>query len=91
MCKMAGIVIKMWLSANITDQRREHLLFTVFISCGKFMGVNYRRGSGFVEKLAWIWQLQQHHHSGSPSYLQQKESQVKCVTNTKTHLTRLPV
>lgn len=37
-------------------------------------------------KSAWMWQLQQHHHSGSSSYLQHEESQVKFVTSIKIHL-----
>lgn len=46
--------------------------------------VSHGHGSSLVVKPAWIRQLQQHHHSGSTSYLQQEESQVKFVTNIKT-------
>lgn len=76
-------------SGNITDSQKFNAWHGIYLMqhAANSFHVNHRQGSSSV-KSAWIWQLLQHHHSGSASYLQHKESQVRFVTNIKTWLGR---
>lgn len=58
------------------------LRHTVFISCS-MQWVDFVSVTDVAPaqrwKSVWIWQLQQHHHNGSPPDLTHKESRVKCM------------